>query len=117
MRPVLSLSVPTFTGAKGGLFFFLKKKEERRWRDENILWKHRGQFNAGHQKPKHHSDSAFGSPGVSDNAAQVGLSVDFIRRLVKAPLPVDVIFNFNGAEEVISSGAHSLGVPPTPLKL
>eukprot|EP00397_Hematodinium_sp_SG-2012_P008151 GEMP01008206.1.p1 GENE.GEMP01008206.1~~GEMP01008206.1.p1 ORF type:complete len:842 (+),score=183.79 GEMP01008206.1:286-2811(+) len=54
-----------------------------------------------------HFDSAHGSPGLSDDAAQIGMMADYVRQLAKSPLPIDVVFNFNGAEEVIMQGAHA----------
>lgn len=59
-----------------------------------------------------HVDSAMGSPGVSDNLAAVGLTMDVIRAIVSLPpnhlsLSRPIIFLFNGAEETILPGAHS----------
>ncbi|CAD7940922.1 unnamed protein product, partial [Amoebophrya sp. A120] len=60
-----------------------------------------------------HFDSAPGSPGASDALALVALLLEILRVITQFDVPanllrnVDAIFLFNGAEEVILSGAHS----------
>jgi len=54
-----------------------------------------------------HFDTAFGSPGKSDAGVGIGIMADMVKKLMKDPADVDVIFNFNGAEEVIMQGSHA----------
>lgn len=58
-----------------------------------------------------HIDSAIGSPGANDNIAGVSLALDIVRCLVEHHheygIVRPIVFLFNGAEEVILSGAHS----------
>eukprot|EP00405_Crypthecodinium_cohnii_P011347 CAMPEP_0206442456 /NCGR_PEP_ID=MMETSP0324_2-20121206/13832_1 /ASSEMBLY_ACC=CAM_ASM_000836 /TAXON_ID=2866 /ORGANISM="Crypthecodinium cohnii, Strain Seligo" /LENGTH=871 /DNA_ID=CAMNT_0053910301 /DNA_START=54 /DNA_END=2669 /DNA_ORIENTATION=- len=53
-----------------------------------------------------HFDSAIGSPAASDANAEIGIMVELLRRWAKLPLPLDVIFNFNGGEEMLLPAAH-----------
>ncbi|KAF4678183.1 Endoplasmic reticulum metallopeptidase 1 [Perkinsus chesapeaki] len=57
-----------------------------------------------------HYDSALGVPGISDNAMQVGLLTELMRvfkaRNLMSDSEIDLIVNFNGAEETLMHAAH-----------
>jgi Peptidase family M28 len=55
-----------------------------------------------------HYDSALGSVGSSDNAAQVGLALEMLRLFKDGITNTDLIFAFNGAEETLLQGAHAV---------
>eukprot|EP00435_Cladocopium_sp_Y103_P050537 s212_g15.t1 len=46
-----------------------------------------------------HFDSALGSPAASDANAEMAIMTDLLRLMIRRPMPIDVIFNFNGGEE------------------
>ncbi|CAJ1379307.1 unnamed protein product [Effrenium voratum] len=53
-----------------------------------------------------HFDSALGSVAASDANAEVAIMTELLRLFLREPLPVDVIFNFNGGEEFLMPAAH-----------
>lgn len=53
-----------------------------------------------------HFDSALGSPAASDANAEMAIMTDLLRLMIRQPMPIDVIFNFNGGEEVLMPAAH-----------
>lgn len=57
-----------------------------------------------------HYDSALAAPGISDNVMQVGLLIEVMRvfkaRNLMADSEIDLIVNFNGAEETLMHAAH-----------
>eukprot|EP00927_Polykrikos_kofoidii_P029739 TRINITY_DN25662_c0_g1_i1.p1 TRINITY_DN25662_c0_g1~~TRINITY_DN25662_c0_g1_i1.p1 ORF type:complete len:902 (+),score=87.36 TRINITY_DN25662_c0_g1_i1:276-2708(+) len=80
----------------------------------NIVVRLRGRPNgeSGQSKEKcallvsSHFDSAIGSPAASDANAEIAIMVELLRLLAHKPPPMDVIFNFNGGEEVLMAAAH-----------
>ena len=54
-----------------------------------------------------HLDSAANAPGASDDLQGVGVMVEGLRTLAANPPARDVIFLFNGAEEMHQLGAHA----------
>ena len=56
-----------------------------------------------------HFDSVPMGPGASDDAVSCGVMLEIIRVMLSSPrtsLSNDLIFLFNGAEEVILTGSH-----------
>ena len=56
-----------------------------------------------------HFDSVPMGPGASDDAVSCGVMLEMIRVMLRSPrtsLSNDVIFLFNGAEEIILTGSH-----------
>lgn len=53
-----------------------------------------------------HFDSALGSPAASDANAEMAIMTDLLRLMLRDPMPIDVIFNFNGGEEMLMPAAH-----------
>jgi len=53
-----------------------------------------------------HFDSTFGSPAASDANAEVAIMVELIRLFSSERLPVDLVFVFNGGEEMLMPAAH-----------
>ena len=78
---------------------------------QNVLVLVRGQQppEAGVLMISAHYDTAVAVRGASDNGANVAILVECVRVLAASPaLPYSVLFVFNGAEETILQGSHSL---------
>jgi len=53
-----------------------------------------------------HFDSTYGSPAASDANAEIAIMIELLRLFAHSPPAVDIIFNFNGGEEMLMPAAH-----------
>ena len=57
-----------------------------------------------------HFDSAIGSVATSDANAEIAIMTDLLRLFLHDPLDIDVIFNFNGGEDLRARASRCIAL-------